>query len=96
MNPSKPIRLSPLGFGLLLTVLLTVGLALFHRDFYRAIEKPDLMISELMALNHSTIMDADGDYPDWIEIYNPKSEAQSLEGWFLTDDFRELRTVSSQ
>ncbi len=28
---------------------------------------------------------------DWIEIHNPGSDAISLEGWFLTDDFEDLQ-----
>lgn len=43
-------------------------------------------ITEFMALNRETLNDEDGDSSDWIEIYNPNSVAQSLEGWFLTDD----------
>ena len=29
-----------------------------------------LFINELMSNNQSTIQDADGDYSDWIELYN--------------------------
>jgi len=43
-------------------------------------------INEFMALNNSTITDADGNYSDWIEIFNPTTEAVSLENWSLTDD----------
>ncbi|MBR1561484.1 MAG: lamin tail domain-containing protein [Clostridia bacterium] len=46
----------------------------------------EVMISELMPVGRSILADADGDFPDWIEIYNPKSEPVSLEGWALTDD----------
>ena len=30
----------------------------------------DLLISEFMAQNDNTLADEDGDFPDWIEIYN--------------------------
>lgn len=43
-------------------------------------------ITEFMALNRETLNDEDGDSSDWIEIHNPDATAQSLEGWFLTDD----------
>ena len=33
------------------------------------------MISELMAINDSTLRDENGDYSDWIEIYNPTGAA---------------------
>ena len=43
-------------------------------------------INEFMALNGSTLMDGDGDYSDWIELYNAGDQAVSLLGWSLTDD----------
>lgn len=45
-----------------------------------------LLISEFMAANNSGLRDEDGDFSDWIEIYNPARGAVSLAGWFLTDD----------
>ena len=45
-----------------------------------------LMISEFMASNSHNLADADGDHPDWIEIYNPTSAPVNLNGWSLTDD----------
>ena len=30
-----------------------------------------LVITEFMAINSEVLQDEDGDYPDWIEIYNP-------------------------
>jgi hypothetical protein len=51
--------------------------------------KPKLLISEIMADNTHTLRDKDGDYPDWIEIYNPSTtETVSLLGWGLSDDPR--------
>tara|TARA_B100000809_G_scaffold15123_1_gene13681 strand:+ start:531 stop:3941 length:3411 start_codon:yes stop_codon:yes gene_type:complete len=49
-----------------------------------------LMINELMAKNSSVIQDSDGDYPDWIEIYNPGVSAATLAGYHLTDDRQNL------
>ena len=45
-----------------------------------------LVITELMAINGSTLADEDGEFEDWIEIYNPTADAVDLDGWFLTDD----------
>lgn len=42
-------------------------------------------ISEFMAAGNSVIADEDGDYPDWVEIHNPATNALNLNGWFLTD-----------
>ena len=50
----------------------------------------DLVISEFMAVNDSSIVDSDGDHSDWIEIHNPTSESKELEGWFLTDRANDL------
>ena len=46
----------------------------------------DLVITEFMASNASTLRDADGDSSDWIEIHNQGSESVSLSGWSMTDD----------
>jgi hypothetical protein len=48
------------------------------------------IISEFMASNQATLLDADGDSSDWIEIYNPTSVAVNLDGWYLTDDLKKL------
>ncbi|GBC59198.1 hypothetical protein DENIS_0134 [Desulfonema ishimotonii] len=46
----------------------------------------EVMISEFMASNTSTLSDKDGDYSDWIEIHNGSDSELNLEGWYLTDD----------
>ena len=38
-----------------------------------------------MAINHATLADEDGAYPDWIEVFNAGTNTVSLDGWFLTD-----------
>ncbi len=45
-----------------------------------------LEINEFMASNRVTITDEDGDYPDWIELYNSGSSTLELEGFWLSDD----------
>jgi hypothetical protein len=47
-------------------------------------------LSEFMASNTRTLRDETGDYPDWIEIYNPSEASVSLEGWYLTDSTNNL------
>ncbi len=44
-----------------------------------------IVISEFQAINSSTHTDEDGEYSDWIEIYNTASTNVSLDGWSLTD-----------
>lgn len=46
----------------------------------------DPLITEFMASNKTTLKDEDGDYSDWIEIYNPDATAVNLSGWYLTDN----------
>jgi CotH kinase protein/Lamin Tail Domain/Chitobiase/beta-hexosaminidase C-terminal domain len=43
-----------------------------------------------MANNTHTLADADGDYSDWVEIYNPDTAPVNLAGWYLTDDASSL------
>lgn len=52
---------------------------------------PTVMISEFMAANDSQLQDDDGDYSDWIEVFNHGSDAINLKGLALTDDANELR-----
>ena len=40
-----------------------------------------VVISEFMADNKHTLADEDGQYPDWIELYNPTDQDIPLEGW---------------
>src|SRR4051812_23643843 len=44
------------------------------------------VISEFMASNATTLADENGDFSDWIEIYNPDATPANLAGWYLTDD----------
>lgn len=45
----------------------------------------DVRITEFMASNHGTLPDKDGDFSDWIELYNAGSTDANLAGWYLTD-----------
>lgn len=44
------------------------------------------VISEFMASNETILADEDGEFSDWIEIFNPDAEPVDLGGYFLTDD----------
>jgi hypothetical protein len=50
----------------------------------------NVVISEFMARNASTLADEDGDFPDWIELHNAGVTPVNLEGWFLTDTTNNL------
>ncbi|MBN2180338.1 MAG: hypothetical protein JW715_00380, partial [Sedimentisphaerales bacterium] len=45
-----------------------------------------LVINELMASNKSAAQDEQGQYDDWIEIYNYGTNAIYMGGMYLTDD----------
>jgi hypothetical protein len=51
-----------------------------------ASEIPDIVINEFMADNDNVFADPQGEYEDWIELYNNSANAVSLNGWYLTDD----------
>jgi hypothetical protein len=44
-----------------------------------------IVINEFMAGNTSYMADQDGEYDDWVELFNPGSESVLLTGMFLTD-----------
>lgn len=46
----------------------------------------DVIINEFMGSNGATLADEDGDFEDWIELYNPTAEGISLAGWGLSDN----------
>ena len=48
-----------------------------------------LVINEVMASNTKAVKDEQGQYDDWIEIYNFGSEAINIGGMYLTDDLAE-------
>ena len=41
----------------------------------------DVVINEIMSLNGSTMTDTDGDYSDWIELYNVGNQLVDLSGF---------------
>ena len=55
-----------------------------------ALADADVYINEFMAANGKTIRDSNGDYPDWIELYNAGPDTVNLGGWSLTDSTNNL------
>jgi len=45
-----------------------------------------VVLNEYMTDNSFTVYDADGDYPDWVEIYNPTESDADMSGYLLSDD----------
>lgn len=50
----------------------------------------DVVINELMADNESTVTDEDGEFGDWIELYNNSDQPVDLSGYYLTDEESQL------
>ena len=49
-------------------------------------ETPEILISEVMTANRSTITNEAGRLCDWVELYNPTASAVVLERVYLSDD----------
>ncbi|HQI27402.1 MAG TPA: chitobiase/beta-hexosaminidase C-terminal domain-containing protein [Sedimentisphaerales bacterium] len=45
-----------------------------------------VLINELMAANSSTLADPQGQFDDWVELYNPGDSLIDVAGLYLTDD----------
>jgi len=58
----------------------------FAFDFGPYIDGPALYINEFMASNDTAFPGPQGDFPDWIEIYNASNEAVDLSGYYMSDD----------
>ncbi len=58
-------------------------------EFYEIDIVGDLVINEFMADNESTVADQDGEYDDWIELYNNGTTDINLAGYYLSDDAAE-------
>lgn len=72
-----------------LTKILLFILVIFSIDVVSPIfvfsEESVPLINEVMSSNQTTIQDEDGDYSDWIEIYNPGDLSIDLTGYGLSD-----------
>lgn len=72
----------------LLTLFLSFVCSLFG---LQGIHAQHIVINEYMASNGTVFADEDGDYEDWIELYNADSISVNLGNWSITDDPSRLR-----
>jgi hypothetical protein len=49
------------------------------------VSKADIVINELMPVNTNVAADQNGEYDDWIELYNLSSINKDLSGYYLSD-----------
>ncbi|MBN1541127.1 CotH kinase family protein [candidate division KSB1 bacterium] len=48
-----------------------------------------IFINEVVSSNQTSLADEDGDYPDWIELYNAGDQDRNLDGFGLSDNGNE-------
>jgi len=65
----------------LILFLLIVSTATFSQE---------IAINEFLARNDTTAADQDGEYDDWVELYNYGLSPVSLAGYYLSDDEEEI------
>lgn len=53
-------------------------------------ENTDVVLNELLAKNTTIQADQDGEFDDWVELYNNTDEDISLLGYYLTDDDEDI------
>lgn len=77
------------GFRVFFWTVIAIGLLFSARQILFAVPCKNyrpLVINEFMATNGTGLADEDGDYSDWIEIYNCSNRSVNLAGWSLTDN----------
>jgi len=74
----------PLGFK---NLLLAFWISSFFIFVHSTAFSQQVAINEVMASNASTLADEDGDFADWIELYNYGEEPINLEGFGLSDNY---------
>ena len=68
-------------------VIKTITVFVFILFFCEGIQAQDIAINEAMASNAFTIADEDGDFEDWIELYNYGTTSINLNGYGLSDNY---------
>jgi hypothetical protein len=69
-----------------LPIILLVSLITANSSLLAADGHTSIVINEFMASNSSTLADSQGQFDDWIELYNKGATAIDIGGMYLTDD----------
>lgn len=51
----------------------------------------NIVINEILPVNNTTIGDQNGEFDDWIELYNLSSSSINISGYYLSDSKTNLR-----
>jgi hypothetical protein len=77
-------------FQSVLLLFLALALTNCNSDDPIVEETPRILINELLPKNSQHGSDQDGEFDDWIELYNPADEDQDISGYYLTDSKKDL------
>jgi hypothetical protein len=66
-------------------LLLIIGFTNCNNNDDPIEETPEIVINEILPKNSQNGSDQDGDYDDWIELYNPANVDQDISGYYLSD-----------
>jgi len=61
-----------------------------EKEFHQLAVVSGLVINEIMASNFSSVSDQDGEYDDWVELYNGNNFSLNLNGYYLSDSENDL------
>ena len=61
-----------------------------ENEFHQLAVVGGLVINEIMAGNSTAVADQDGEYDDWVELYNGGSNLINLQGFYLSDNENDL------
>ena len=61
-----------------------------EKEFHQLAVVSGLVINEVMAGNFSSVPDQDGEYDDWVELYNGNNFSLNLNGYYLSDNENDL------
>lgn len=70
---------------LVLLLFIAVSFANCNGDDPVVEDSSQILINELLPKNSQNGSDEDGDFDDWIEIYNPSTEKLDISGYYLSD-----------
>jgi hypothetical protein len=79
--------LKTIAFLAVLMILLISGSC---KKYYETVPGA-VVINEIMPVNSTTIADQDGEYDDWIELFNLSYAAIDLSGYYLSDSKKEIK-----
>lgn len=85
MQRTHRMRISGIAAVAVFCLVMATGMARAQESPASTASQFDLVINEFMASNDSTIEDPDepGEYPDWLELFNPTDAPVSLDGLYL-------------